>query len=146
MPAFIFSVHCYSLWMYVLVPSFCFKSCLLFLEFYLESNRDVSFSHTNMDITFRRDLPQQCCRAISLPQGRTNCPHVIPDRCLSHLKTTRDRDSTVSLVLCSLLHLKAFPNMYSQLQFIPISRFPSNCESRGQIIAFLSAFFVLFKT
>lgn len=57
--------------------------------------------------------------------------------------------STVSLVLCSLLHLKASPDIYSEsflLQFIPISTYPTTSESRGQIIAFLSAFFMLFKT
>lgn len=62
---------------------------------------------------------------------------------------TRDRDCTVSLVLCSLHHLKAFPDIYSEyslLQFIPISTYPTNCESGGQIIAFLSAFLMLFET
>lgn len=92
---------------------------------------------------------QQSSTSISLPQGRMNCPHVIPDRCLSHLKTTRNRDSTVFLVLCSLHHLKAFPGIYSKsflLQFILISTYPTNSESRAQIIAFLSAFLMLFKT
>jgi len=92
---------------------------------------------------------QQSSRSISLPQGRINCPHVNPDKCLSHLKTTRDRDSTVFLVLGSFHHLKAFPDIYSEsflLQFMPISTYPANSESRRQIIAFLSTFLMLFKT
>lgn len=36
--------------------------------------------------------PQRSIISIFLPQGRTNCPHVIPGRCLSHLNTTRDGD------------------------------------------------------
>lgn len=74
---------------------------------------------------------QQSSRSIFLPQGRMNCPCVIPDGCLSHLKTTRDRHSAVFLVLCSLHHLKAFSDIYAEsflLQLIPIWKQRTDCS------------------
>lgn len=67
-----------------------------------------------------------------MPQGRVNCPPVIPDRCLSHLKTTRGRDSTGFLVLCSLHHLKVFRDISSEtfLQFILACTYPTNWKQR----------------
>lgn len=47
-------------------------------------------------------------------------------------KTTRGRDSTEFLVLCSLHHLKVFPNISSEtfLQFVLTSTYPTNWKWR----------------
>lgn len=77
----------------VLMPTFCFKSCLLY-QYLIQ----YCWYQTEMfPLLYKyghhiQCRPQQSIISIFLPQGRTNCPHVIPGRCLSHLNTTRDGD------------------------------------------------------